>query len=278
MRKLIITLLVLVCAFQVEALKAQTVTRAPSTALSLMDRWDWAQEQATSSRRDSWVVFSFQRVMCEHCHMGSWSNGYRNRKSIDEIIHNRIPEPETVSGAAKKALDQIDSDGKDDHFDRMITKNMAVLFHFEDGDVTDVDLANMSSRFDFDGQRIFWMGDANSSATFGLLKDLFSERASVEVQKGLVWAMGRVQGERDIVPFLARIADSNRNVEVRKAVVYSIGKQKYGNVVSVLRRVIERDSSREVQKAAIYALGNNDTPEARRALFAIIRDMGPGQI
>lgn len=278
MRKLIITLLVLVCAFQVEALKAQTVTRAPSTALSLMDRWDWAQEQATSSRRDHWVVFSFQRVMCEHCHMGSWSNGYRNRKSIDEIIHNRIPEPETVSGAAKKALDQIDSDGKDDHFDRMITKNMAVLFHFEDGDVTDVDLANMSSRFDFDGQRIFWMGDANSSATFGLLKDLFSERASVEVQKGLVWAMGRVQGERDIVPFLAGIVDSNKNVEVRKAVVYSIGKQKYGNVVSVLRRVIERDSSREVQKAAIYALGNNDTPEARRALFAIIRDMGLGQI
>lgn len=278
MRKLIITLLVLVCAFQVEALKAQTVTRAPSTALSLMDRWDWAQEQATSSRRDSWVVFSFQRVMCEHCHMGSWSNGYRNRKSIDEIIHNRIPEPETVSGAAKKALDQIDSDGKDDHFDRMITKNMAVLFHFEDGDVTDVDLANMSSRFDFDGQRIFWMGDANSSATFDLLKDMFSERAPVEVQKGLVWAMGRVQGERDIVPFLAGIVDSNKNVEVRKAVVYSIGKQKYGNVVSVLRRVIERDSSREVQKAAIYALGNNDTPEARRALFAIIRDMGPGQI
>ena len=278
MRKLIITLLVLVCAFQVEALKAQTVTRAPSTALSLMDRWDWAQEQATSSRCDHWVVFSFQRVMCEHCHMGSWSNGYRNRKSIDEIIHNRIPEPETVSGAAKKALDQIDSDGKDDHFDRMITKNMAVLFHFEDGDVTDVDLANMSSRFDFDGQRIFWMGDANSSATFGLLKDLFSERASVEVQKGLVWAMGRVQGERDIVPFLAGIVDSNKNVEVRKAVVYSIGKQKYGNVVSVLRRVIERDSSREVQKAAIYALGNNDTPEARRALFAIIRDMGLGQI
>ena len=278
MRKLIITLLVLVCAFQVEALKAQTVTRAPSTALSLMDRWDWAQEQATSSRRDSWVVFSFQRVMCEHCHMGSWSNGYRNRKSIDEIIHNRIPEPETVSCAAQKALNHIDSDGKDDHFDRMITKNMAVLFHFEDGDVTDVDLANMSSRFDFDGQRIFWMGDANSSATFGLLKDMFSEHAPVEVQKGLVWAMGSVQGEPGIVPFLARIADSNRNVEVRKAVVYSIGKQKYGNVVSVLRRVIERDSSREVQKAAIYALGNNDTPEARRALFAIIRDMGLGQI
>ena len=107
---------------------------------------------------------------------------------------------------------------------------------------------------------------------------MFSERAPVEVQKGLVWAMGSVQGEREIVPYLARIADSNRNVEVRKAVVYAIGNQEYGDVVSVLRRVIERDSSREVQKAAIYALGNNDTPEARRALFAIIRDMGLGQI
>ncbi len=278
MRKIIIAFLFLTFAFQVEGVNAQTVTHAPSTALSLMDRWDWAQEQATSSRRDSWVVFSFQRVMCEHCHMGSWSNGYRNRKSIDEVIHDRIPAPETVSGAAQKALDHIGSDGHGDHSDRMITKDMAILFHFEDGEITDVDLSNMSSRFDFDGERIFWMGDANSSATFDLLKDLFSDRAPVEVQKGLVWAMGSVQGEREILPYLAGIADSNGNVEVRKAVVYSIGNQESGNVVTVLKRVIERDSSREVQKAAIYALGNNDTPEARRALFAIIRDMGLGQI
>ncbi len=278
MRKIILAFLFLTFAFQSTALQAQTVTRAPSMTLSLMDRWDWAQGQATSSRGDSWVVFSFQRVMCEHCHMGSWSNGSRNRKSIDEIIHDRIPAPETVSGAAQKALDQIDSDGKDDHSDRMITKDMAVLFHFEDGELTDVDLSNMSSRFDFDGEGIFWMGDANSSATFDLLKDLFSDRAPVEVQKGLAWAMGSVQGERGILPYLADIADSNRNVEVRKAVVYSIGNQESENVVTVLKRVIERDSSREVQKAAIYALGNNDTPAARRALFAIIRDLGLGQI
>jgi len=248
----------------------QSVTEAPDMDAALTQKWTWSMDQVASTQHDIWIVFAFERLMCENCYMGSFYNDSdRNRTSIEEVLLGKWPASLSVRKAARKAIDHIDGTEQ-----KMVTKSMAVLIRLEKGVVTDVDISNLTSQFDFDSDPILWLGSASTSESFDVLEDLFSPRLSEDSQKGIVWAIGSLNMPDRSLEFLSDIVTDNRSEEVRKAAVYSIGNQDVARSVSILKGIIDGDESKEVQKAAIYSLGNNDTPQARQALLDIIEEMG----
>jgi len=270
MQKTLLGLLALVVFLSTELTQAQSVTSAPDLNASLDDKWEWGSGKAESTRGDTWIAFSFERMMCEHCFVGSFHDGRKTqRATLEEQLLGTTSSPISVERAARRALDDIDG-----HEDRMVMKSMAVLVHVSRGQVIEVDVSSMQSHFNFEGESVFWLGASSTSESFGLLKEVYSDRLAEEAQKGIVWAVGSLRLGESALPFLTGIARNNRSTEVRKAAVYSIGNQQVREAVSVLKRVIEEDEDREVQKAAIYSLGNNNTQEARQALLSIIQDMG----
>ena len=248
----------------------QSVTDAPDMNAAMTQKWAWSMEQIAADRSDTWVVFSFERLMCEHCHVGTfYSDDSRSRATLGEVLLGQKPESVSVRSAARRAIDHID--GTDE---QMVIKSMVVLIQYQDGAVADVDVSNLSSHFDFDSNPIIWLGSASATESFEVFEDLYSIRLPVDAQKGIVWATGSLKAPELSLGFLTDIATDNRSVDVRKAAVYSIGNQEVARSVGILKGIIQDDENKEVQKAAIYSLGNNDTPQARQALLEMIEEMG----
>lgn len=265
MRNRLLALLILVGT----ALPAPAQTVHSVDAASLKEGWSTALSQAGVS--DAWIVFSFDRMMCERCFHGSWSSDGRWDRTIADVLHGRQPSGDSMQDAVRRTLDDLDDDSRGH---RMVLKELAVLMRVERGRVTDVHHANLDSPFDFDGRTVYWLGKQQPTAIAGLFSLREVTRWQTEARKGWVWTLGSLDRPDTVLPLLVSLFDEEREMEVRKAAVFATGNQEVPEAVTQLRKIIGSKAELEVRKAAVFALGNNDLPQARAALLDIIETLG----
>lgn len=265
MRIRLLSFLILVGA----ALPTRAQTVQPVEAASLQTGWSQAFSQAGSN--DSWIVFSFDRMMCERCFQGSWSPDSRWKRTISDVLSGRPASGDTVQDAVRRTLDGMDDEAREQ---RMVLKEMAVLVRVDRGRVIDVHHANLESPFDFDGRTVYWLGKQQPTAIAGLFSTRDVLRWQTEARKGWVWTLGSLDQPATVLPLLTALYDDEPEMEVRKAVVFATGNQQVPAAVTRLTSIIRSKDELEVRKAAVYALGNNDLPAARAALLDIIETLG----
>ena len=252
--------------------RAQEVTRLGSAESSLTDVW--AEAVATSGRDDTWIVFSFDREMCEHCFTGMHFGDSTWRRSIEDVLLGREPRGESVQEAVRRTLDDLDAADTDERVERMVTKEVAVIIRRTSGRVTDIMTANIVSPFDFGETDILWLGKHQPSRVAALFDIDGIRSLPVGPRAGWVWALSGLGLPDTVLPLLADVYRGEEESDVRRATAFAIGNQQVDRAVQLLGEIIDHDPDREVRKAAIYGLGNNDRPVAREALLDIIRSMG----
>lgn len=248
---------------------AQTVIPIGSSGEPLMDRLESAVDRPSSG--EHWIVFSFERTMCEGCMIGSLGGYTRdNLATIGELLTGESRPEESVQRAARRAIDQIEGAP-----DRFVRKRLAVILHMNSRtELMDVDSGTFDGIFDFGQRDILWLGSGSSEDALTLLSNTYDEDLPEDARKGLAWAIGNVPALESVLPVLTRIIDGSENEEVRKAAAYAIGGLDSASSVAALQRIIADDQSDEVRKAAIYGLGNSESTEARVALMKIINSLG----
>jgi len=249
--------------------EAQTVTSIGSLGDTLTERWESAID--TTSPDGNWIVFSFDRTMCEGCMIGSFGGLNREKSStIGTVLTGESFADDSVEKTARRAIEQIDGAP-----DRMVRKRMAVILDVDSrSDLLDVDFGTFDSVFNFEERGILWLGSVSPEETLMLMSKLYDVDLSEDAKRGLTWAIGSVPLPEAVLPLLERIMLGNESDEVRKAATYAIGGLNTASSVESLQRIIADDPSDEIRKAAIYGLGNSESSKARSALLSIIKTMG----
>lgn len=249
---------------------AQTVHQLNQTSAPLDELVDQATRLA--GNQDAFIVFSFSKEMCAGCRTGwlRWDGDWE--RTIEDVILDRQPTGSTVRDAARTTLNRLDGNEPDSR--RMVMKEIAILIHIENGSVSEVNHANITSPFSFDGAEVYWLGQHQRADILGLYDHRAWSRLHGEARSGWVWTIGALELGSESLAWLERAYRGEESVEVRKATAYAMGGLDSPAAVDRLKDIIGADPDREVRKAAIYALGNNDSDKAREALLEIIRTMG----
>ncbi len=249
--------------------RAQQVTHLVSPQ-SLDDRVAEARSNIGSS--DGWIVFSFERLMCERCFTGSlrWDSDWK--ASIADIIHDREPSGRSVQQTVRDVLN--DMDGDDAATEQLVQKDVAVLLQIQGGAISRVHHVNMDLSFKFDDLPVLWVGKHSPESILGLFDHRTWQRFGHEARKGWVWTLGALQMSQASLAWLTTAYETERETDVRKAIAFAIGNTDSEDSVEVLKDIIDADPDRDVKKAAIHALGNGKTIAARDALMEIIWKWG----
>jgi|GEM_PF-2064378 len=265
----LLSLSLLVCTlFLSETAAAQTVTavHSPST---LSGRLDAAM--ATAGRSDAWVVYSFEKEMCERCLSGQirWDSEWE--RTIEDVIRGREPSGKSVHDTVRETLQSLDDDAPGP--DRMVRKDMAVMMRFEKGTLTRILHANMTTPFRFGDLPVYWLGAQEPTEILSLVGHDEWRRWDEEVRKGWTWVVGALDLVASL-PWLDRAFSIEQSVEGQRAIAFAMGNLDTAASARTLERIALSDADMEVRKAAIFAIGNNDTRVARDILLTLIDTMG----
>jgi hypothetical protein len=100
------------------------------------------------------------------------------------------------------------------------------------------------------------------SAWPGLLRIARSERATNETRKSAVFWLGQATGDRVTESLDSVATDRSGNREVRESAVFALSQRPDDEGVPVLLRLAQSDRDPEIRRKAVFWLGQSDDPRA----------------
>jgi HEAT repeat protein len=252
------------------------VIRPADGSAPLQAKFDWAlgRPAGAAAGRTLWVGFGIDRLMGERSHIGSYDSSRQGRElSIADILAGR-KEPSAVdlSGAARAALDEIESRGKPE---KQVLKALGFFFRFESGAtpvLTEVNISNLDLAFDFEAAPLYWLGQTEAVESIPLIKRLFARARDDDAREGLLAAAGCHGAPALAVPFLAEVLGGDAADDLRKNAAFWMGQQNDADGLRLLARAARSDKSEDVREGAVFSISQVELPGAVDEIIALARN------
>ncbi len=277
MKKLILYLFVqLICVVVTYFnLTAQEVKRIPDANQPLAKKWNWAKDEASKNgSKEYWIGYSIVRLMHENSTIGTYySDPRRNNPSLADVLAGYGQYKESSEYDGNVTINRgvtISGDGNPSN--KKVKKELAILFHFHKGEITDMAISNLTLRVDLERDPLFWLDGAEDEESIGLLKSLYSSAATSDLRENIVTAIGNHQTEKLVLPFLKDVLKGIGETDVREQAAFWIGQLNSDEALSILKDAVYHDKTEDVREQAIFAISQMDDDKSTESLIAIARD------
>src|SRR4029079_5246119 len=115
------------------------------------------------------------------------------------------------------------------------------------------------------------LGMSRSPATLPLLQNLYETQTSRELRRRALTGIARNDNRDAAATYLIRIAESERDIELRKSAIANLGRVAGEKSLSVLVSTLDSSPEFELQKQAVVAIGRRPKDEAIPILIRTAR-------
>jgi len=115
------------------------------------------------------------------------------------------------------------------------------------------------------------LGMSRAAATLPLLENLFETMTSRELRRGALGGITRNDNRDGAATYLIRVAETEKEVELRKSAISSLGRIAGEKSLGALTNTLDSDPETEIQKQAVIAIGRRPKDEAIPILIRTAR-------
>ena len=239
---------------------ALQISRPPSPAAPLAERWRWALDDASQrGRHDLWIVYAFTTPTHERDLMISDSAG---TWLVDFTAAARWRGPTMLD--LVDAQPRIGGDG-----------NVVVLAHYRAAREDGLDRGVYRSArlpFDFGRKPVYWLGHAVETESLALMDRLQARSTRDEDLRTLFIEAGSLHPTSDLViPFLQRLLDLREPAGIRKEAAEGFDHHHDPRSVRILLGVAKNDPALDVRSEAAETIGEVQVPQSVPALLELAR-------
>ena len=192
------------------ATETYDVSHHPDPSASLRKRWDWAEDQTSQGKylKGYWIGYSIEKLMHRNSFTGCWSDDWRDRISLSEILYGeKVEDPdaglskaEAIKKAVRDALDEIA--GRDEPEEKVL-KEVALLFQYTGRHaLKEMRFSNVSLHVDLESLPVLWLGKAEHSESIGLLTRRYKSATNLDTKEHMISAVGMHPPNKDAFEFL----------------------------------------------------------------------------
>ncbi|NNE70043.1 MAG: HEAT repeat domain-containing protein [Rhodothermales bacterium] len=217
-----------------------------------------------------WAGYGLTRTMPSNTHFG-WHG--HDGATLGSLLRPQGSDAEqggdaefAIRDAARRALSDAQNVGT------LVTKEFGVLFRIDVGEtgpeaIDEVRLVTFDATPGLDGLPLLWLGSRSQDASLDFLLGLDSTTHGT-VREDLVGAIGSHDAPAGVIPFLARLVESDPEEDVRE----TAGQWLAARVADAmgLQRPGRRTDAEEIRRSALYALTNSDTADATGLLLRVL--------
>jgi hypothetical protein len=116
------------------------------------------------------------------------------------------------------------------------------------------------------------LGMSRSSAALPLLENLFETMTSRELKRRALAGISRNDNRDAAASYLIRVAESDKEQEIRKSAVAGLGRIAGEKSLGALTATLDSDPDTEIQKQAVMAIGRRSRDEAIPILIRTARN------
>ncbi|HEX5832606.1 MAG TPA: HEAT repeat domain-containing protein, partial [Pyrinomonadaceae bacterium] len=170
---------------------------------------------------------------------------------LTELIRRPVAEP-LRSRAITLLGNTPESQAKNTFFSEIIRNNQ---------ETTEARLAAMSA-----------LSMSRSAAVLPLLENLFTTMTSRELKRRALHGIGRNDNSETAANYLIRVAESEKDMELRKSAIASLGRIAGQKSLGALTGTVDGDADIELQKQAVVAISRRPRDEAIPILIRTARN------
>lgn len=257
------------------ALSGQEVIRHPDANQPLNEKWKWAKEQASKKNmKQYWIGYSIVKLMQENSTIGTfYSDTRRNKPSLADVLAGHTSGEESSEASGSGAMNKgvtISENGKSSN--RKVNKEIGILFHFNNREIIDLTISNLTLRVDLENDPLLWMDGAKDEESLELLKNLYSSTSNNDVKENIVHAIGNHQSEKLVIPFLKEVLKGMGEADVREQAAFWLGQRNTNDALTILTDVIYHDRSENVREQSIFAVSQMDDTRSIESLISFAKD------
>lgn len=116
------------------------------------------------------------------------------------------------------------------------------------------------------------LGTSRSPATLPLLQNLYETMTTRDLKRRALTGIARNDNSDAAATYLIRIAESEKDLELRKSAIASLGRVAGQKSLGALTGTVDGDSATELQKQAVIAIGRRSKDEAIPILIRTARN------
>jgi HEAT repeat protein len=116
------------------------------------------------------------------------------------------------------------------------------------------------------------LGMSRSTATLPVLQNLFETMTTRELKRRALSGIARNDNSDGAATYLIRIAESEKDIELRKSAIANLGRIAGQKSLGALTSSVENDGDVEIQKQAVIAIGRRSKDEAIPILIRTARN------
>jgi len=113
---------------------------------------------------------------------------------------------------------------------------------------------------------------SRSAATLPVLENLFETMPARDLKRLALRGVGRNDNSDAAATYLIRVADTEKDIELRKSAIANLGRVAGQKSLSALTGTIDGDTDVELQKQAVLALGRRTKDESVPILMRVARN------
>jgi len=225
-----------------------------------------------------WVGYAIDRLQGERSHIGSFSNGDRDRgPTIADVLAGRTAAaaPDATAAdvreAATAALGRIE---RQDKPEKKVLKELGFFLKYKPGKpavLADVRMSNLELRFDFEGAPLYWLGKAAEDQSMELIAALYGRNTGEKVRQELIAAAGCHGSPKLVRPFLEKVLGGSDPDELRKGAAFWISQLNDAEGLRLLTKAARADRSKEVREGAVFGISQVELPAAVDEMISLAR-------
>jgi len=127
-------------------------------------------------------------------------------------------------------------------------------------------------------QAISALGMSRAAATLPLLESLFETMTARELKRRALSGIARNDNSDGAATYLIRIAETEKELELRKSAISSLGRIAGEKSLGALTNTLDSSPETEIQKQAVIAIGRRPKDEAIPILIRTARNHGKMQV
>ncbi len=269
---------------------AQEVLHHPDPSQPLESRTQWAIDKAGDKAMQDgvWIGYSITRKMGKRSFMGTFGDpAMRKLPSLHEIIYGTTaPYPTdwdkdkddktSLRDAAKKELDRLK--GKKQEPEPKVEKEVALLFRYdpvenEENRIQKLAISNLSLRHHLKGLPLLWLGKADKTESFAMLKNMYAKEGSSNIKEKYLHAISLHSKESGAYDFMVGIVENEDRLSLRKTALFWMSQHRHAGTVDYLLKLVRSDEPYELREKAIFGLSQIDNDQGLNAIIDLSRNL-----
>ena len=257
-------------------ISANTVVKSPASLKSLEAGWEWAVKNAGHGKA-FYIGYTFQRLMNENSHIGSWNSETSHKITLYEMITGKKAEikrnEKSVSELAKEILERKKTKKTPG---KKVLKDVALLFRFSGDyknryDCQTVKLTHLKVHVALEKGTVYWLDRFEKKESLNFLYTFFDKTGSDSMKKKIVAAVGMHGAEAGAFSFFKKVITGSYAHKIRKDAIFWVGEHETSQCVKFLFDLTSREKSSDLKEHAVFSLYRIDLDEADNVLVSLAR-------